>query len=110
MQFLTGIAAAAAVLLSLSGSSFANLDTKTGLPVDNNPHVQSTSGTIIGHRAPNRTDTFEFLGVKYGKAPVGNLRFASPQRYVAPAGAIYNASNWVSLLCAMSPTNFDRDL
>lgn len=60
-----------------------------------NPSVNSTSGLIIGHRALNRTSTYEFLGIKYGQAPVDTLRFAPPKRYVAPAGTVYNASNWV---------------
>ncbi|KAK5149886.1 hypothetical protein LTS14_010601 [Recurvomyces mirabilis] len=59
--------------------------------------VNSTSGLIVGHRAQNRTKTFEFLGVKYGQAPVESLRFAAPIRYMAPAGTVYNASSWVPL-------------
>jgi hypothetical protein len=60
------------------------------------PQVYSTSGTIIGHQAPDRPGTFEFLGIKYGQAPVGELRFAPPERYTAPAHTSYNASTWVS--------------
>lgn len=60
------------------------------------PQVNSTSGTIVGHQAPDRPDTFEFLGIKYGKAPVGKLRFAPPERHTAPAHAFYIASTWVS--------------
>lgn len=62
--------------------------------LSDNPFVSSPSGQIIGHRAPNRTDTFEFLGVKYGRAPVGKLRFAPPQRYSTPNGTTYNATHW----------------
>jgi len=62
----------------------------------NAPRVNTTSGTIIGHQAPDRPDAFEFLGIKYGQAPGGELRFASPERYTAPAHASYNASTWVS--------------
>ncbi|KAF4556549.1 Carboxylesterase-like protein 17 [Elsinoe fawcettii] len=58
------------------------------------PSVCSSSGTIIGHKAPNRTGTFEFLGIKYGQAPTGELRFAAPRRYEAPAAFVYNASNF----------------
>ncbi|KAI1334473.1 cholinesterase precursor [Xylariaceae sp. FL0016] len=58
------------------------------------PQVQSSSGEIIGHRAPNRTETFEFLGIKYGQAPIGDLRFAAPQLYTASNGTVYNASTW----------------
>ncbi|KAF2220704.1 Alpha/Beta hydrolase protein [Elsinoe ampelina] len=58
------------------------------------PIVSSSSGSIIGHRAPNRTDTFEFLGIKYGQAPVGELRFAAPLRYSAPTSQVFNASKF----------------
>ena len=57
--------------------------------------VQTSSGLIIGHQASNKTDVTEFLGIKYAQAPVGELRFAAPKRYVAPAGTVYDASNWV---------------
>jgi carboxylesterase type B len=80
----------------------AGLAMSSRLGVDNAPRVKSSSGTIVGHRAPHRPDTFEFLGVKYGKAPVGELRFAGPERYVAPPGSVYNASTWVRRTCSQS--------
>jgi hypothetical protein len=73
----------------------AGLAASSKIGVDDAPRVRSSSGTIIGHRAPHRPDTFEFLGIKYGKAPVGELRFAAPERHVAPPGYVYNASIWV---------------
>lgn len=61
------------------------------------PLVQSSSGNIVGHRAPNRTDVFEFLGIKYGQAPVGDLRFAPPERYTpTDDNATFIASDWNS--------------
>jgi hypothetical protein len=59
------------------------------------PAVNSTSGLIIGHKAEN-TNSYEFLGIKYGQAPTGELRFASPKRYLAPEGTVFEASNWVN--------------
>ncbi|PNS17490.1 hypothetical protein CAC42_8033 [Sphaceloma murrayae] len=64
------------------------------LAVENHPVVSSTSGDIIGHRAPGQSGTVEFLGIKYGEAPIGDLRFAAPVRYQAPAGTVYNASRF----------------
>ncbi|KAK3618181.1 hypothetical protein LTR56_024813 [Elasticomyces elasticus] len=58
------------------------------------PQVESTSGLIIGHGAPNGIDTFEFLDIKYGKPPVRKLRFATPQRHAPVTGTVYNASSW----------------
>jgi hypothetical protein len=61
------------------------------------PAVNSTSGLIVGHKAERRPNTYEFLGIKYGQAPTGELRFASPKRYIAPEGTVFEASNWVTL-------------
>lgn len=58
------------------------------------PTVNTTSGLVIGHAASNRSEVSEFLGVRYGEPPIGNLRFAPPKRYYAPPGTVYNASNW----------------
>jgi carboxylesterase type B len=58
--------------------------------------VQTSSGAIIGHTAANRTGVTEFLGIRYAEAPVGELRFAPPKRYLAPAGTVYRAADWVS--------------
>ena len=74
------------------------------------PHVKTTSGIIIGHQAHDRPETLEFLGIKYGQAPVGELRFAPPERHTAPANTLYNASNWVSSTFTMgrAQANIDR--
>ena len=74
---------------------------------ENAPQVNSTSGTIIGHRAPQRPETFEFLGIKYGQAPVGELRFAAPERYSAPLYSVYNASDWVKTTSPSILSNAD---
>jgi hypothetical protein len=62
----------------------------------------STGGTIIGHGAPNRSSVTEFLGIRYAAAPVGELKFAAPQKYVAPQDTVYEASEWVRLPIAIS--------
>lgn len=54
-----------------------------------------TGGTLVGHAASNRTSVAEFLGIRYAAAPVGELRFAAPKRYVAPKGSVFEASEWV---------------
>lgn len=84
-RFLVTIATAASILTVF----FATLVTTTS-------QVNTTSGLIIGHHAPNRTDVTEFLGIKYAEAAVGELRFAAPKRYIALPGTVYNASEWVS--------------
>ena len=58
--------------------------------------VQTTSGTLIGHQASNRSTVTEFLGIRYAEAPVGELRFAAPKRFVAAKGTVFEASEWVS--------------
>lgn len=45
--------------------------------------VKTTSGTVVGHPAPNVTDVSEYLGIPYAQAPIGNLRFAPPVGYTS---------------------------
>jgi carboxylesterase type B len=61
----------------------------------NTSSVETSSGTLIGHESSNKTHVIEFLGIRYAEAPVGELRFAAPKKYVAPAGTVFEASNWV---------------
>ena len=44
--------------------------------------VNTTSGLVHGHRAPNATQVSEYLGIPFAQPPVGQLRFAPPVRYV----------------------------
>jgi hypothetical protein len=57
--------------------------------------IWTNSGLIQGHAAPNRTTVSEYLGIPYGQAPVGDLRFAPPVHF--QSHATYNASAYVSL-------------
>ncbi len=84
-RFVVSIATAASVLPFF----FATLVTTAS-------QVNTTSGLVIGHPAPNRTGVTEFLGIKYAEAAVGELRFAAPKRYIALPGTVYYASDWVS--------------
>ena len=47
------------------------------------PMVRTSSGVIVGHSAPNRPGVLEFLGIRFGKPPVDELRFAAPQAYTS---------------------------
>lgn len=40
--------------------------------------VVTTSGNVLGHPATNRTSVTEFLGIRYGQAAIGTLRFQPP--------------------------------
>lgn len=56
--------------------------------------VNTTSGRVLGHRAPNATQVSEYLGIPYAKPPVGDLRFAAPQAYTS--NRTINATSFVS--------------
>ena len=44
--------------------------------------VASSNGPITGHMATNTSCVVEYLGIPYVKPPVGDLRFAPPERFV----------------------------
>ncbi|KAK1827137.1 cholinesterase precursor [Podospora conica] len=44
--------------------------------------VKTTNGPITGHLANNTACVVEYLGIPFVKPPVGDLRFAPPQRFV----------------------------
>lgn len=54
--------------------------------------VNTTSGIIIGHHAPNATEVSEYLGIPYAQPPVGDLRFGPPLRF--KSSATINASHY----------------
>jgi hypothetical protein len=44
--------------------------------------VETSSGAVAGHVATNYPGVSEYLGIPYAQAPVGDLRFAAPVKYV----------------------------
>ena len=43
--------------------------------------VRTSSGLIVGHAAPNRSEVSEYLGIPYASPPTGQRRFAPPLEY-----------------------------
>jgi hypothetical protein len=43
--------------------------------------VKTTSGTVVGHAAGLKPLVSEYLGIPFAKPPIGNLRFAAPQKF-----------------------------
>jgi hypothetical protein len=56
--------------------------------------VETSSGPVIGHAAPDYPEVSEYLGIPFAQAPVGNLRFAAPVKYAG--SSMINASAYVS--------------
>jgi len=43
--------------------------------------VQTTSGLVNGHSAADHPQVSEYLGIPFAQPPIGDLRFAPPQKY-----------------------------
>jgi cholinesterase len=83
------VLAAIALFLHASGLSLA-------APSQTCETVRTDNGDITGHRSPKAKDVWEYLGIPYATPPLGNLRFAAPQKYKGKGP--YTASKFVSLL------------
>ena len=57
--------------------------------------VQTESGPVNGHAAKNNSQVSEYLGIPYGQAPVGDLRFAAPVKFTGNSSI--NGTSFVSL-------------
>ena len=58
--------------------------------------VKTSSGPVNGHPATNDSDVSEYLGIPFGQAPIGDLRFAAPVAFSGTAPL--NGSSFVSLV------------
>lgn len=56
--------------------------------------VKTTSGPVQGHAAINKTEVSVYLGIPYALPPVGDLRWAPPEKFLGSAQL--NGSSFVS--------------
>jgi cholinesterase len=56
--------------------------------------VQTDSGPVSGHAALNASQVSEYLGIPFAAPPVGDLRFAAPQKYTGNSSI--NGTSFVS--------------
>ncbi|KAK8092401.1 triacylglycerol lipase V precursor [Apiospora kogelbergensis] len=93
-RYISTIARLALVVLAVGFFAFGeSRKSETDLIYPSLTKVKTTSGLLIGHPGPNRSDVVEFLGVPYAEAPIGELRFAPPLPYRSSDG-IVNANEW----------------
>jgi cholinesterase len=55
--------------------------------------VSTTSGQVIGGRASTGSEVSGYFGIPYAKPPVGDLRFAPPEKF--EGNGIINATSFV---------------
>ncbi|KAI6354923.1 hypothetical protein MCOR25_008409 [Pyricularia grisea] len=81
-------------LLALAALAASSPCVKTCPPdVKDRLVTETTNGRVIGHVAPNTSCVVEYLGIPYAKPPVGQLRFAAPEKLVGPPST-YEAANY----------------
>ncbi|KAK0615035.1 cholinesterase precursor [Bombardia bombarda] len=68
--------------------------------------VDSSNGPITGHVAANTSCVVEYQGIPYVKPPVGDLRFAPPQRFVGTDAYEAAAFGYDCPLTASKPVNY----
>lgn len=56
--------------------------------------VETSNGRITGHHPVKAKEVWEYLGIPYATPPLGDLRFAAPQKYKGKGS--YNATSFVS--------------
>lgn len=61
--------------------------------------VQTNSGLVHGHAASRASQVSEYLGIPYADAPIGQLRFAHPQRF--SGNGTINGTAFVSFTSAL---------
>lgn len=74
------------LLLTISAFTYVNTSALEGLQERQSgwitgQQVETTSGIVSGHAANNSASVSEYLGIPYGQAPTGSLRFAAPVRF-----------------------------
>ncbi|KAH7353258.1 carboxylesterase [Plectosphaerella cucumerina] len=96
----------AALALSLVTSSQASLCQQCPRDLSGHLEANTTNGLITGHAASNTTCVVEFLGIPYAKPPVGNLRFAPPERFTGNAAQDASSYGFDCPLTASAPVNY----
>lgn len=79
---------------SLASASTPHFENKRQTGSSNVRTVNTTSGPVSGHVAPNATNVSEYLGIPYAKPPVDDLRFAPPEKYTSTTSV--NGTDFVS--------------
>lgn len=65
--------------------------------------VETSSGPISGHAATNYSEVSEYLGIPFAQPPVGDLRFAAPEKYTG--SSLLSGAKYVSYFCQILMLN-----
>ncbi|KAL5390289.1 hypothetical protein DPSP01_001861 [Paraphaeosphaeria sporulosa] len=92
---MRGFAALAVWLCAFGASGLVRAASETSFET-----VDTENGPITGHRSAKVNDVWEYLGIPYATPPLGDLRFAAPQKY--KGNGSYKADHFVRTLSGAS--------
>lgn len=67
--------------------------------------VNTSSGPVAGHAAVGFSEVSEYLGIQFGQAPIGDLRFAAPVKFNGTT--LNNGSSYVCSLISSPKSKAD---